>query len=51
MKDVKIGSISFNTAVLKSCSSVKEAQERFKNKDKTIVKRAYEEAKKIKSSK
>ena len=48
MKDVRIGTISFNTLVLKKCNSIKEAQERFKQFDKKLVKRAYDEAKKMK---
>ena len=48
MKDVRIGTISFNTSVLKECTSLKDAQERFKQFDKKIVKRAYDEAKKMK---
>lgn len=48
MKDVKIGNTSFNTKSLKACSSLKEAQEKFKSINKEVVKQAYEEAKKRK---
>lgn len=48
MKDVRIGKTSFNTEVLKACESIKDAQKRFANHDKDIVKRAFNEAKKIK---
>jgi hypothetical protein len=51
MEDVKINGISFNTAVLKTCESLKDAQQRFKQHDKDVVKQAYDQAKKMKAEK
>lgn len=51
MKDVTVGSISFNTAVLKSCATLKEAQDRYKQFNKETVKTAWNDAKKVKAEK
>lgn len=45
MSDLKIGNVSFNRESLLSCSTIKEAQEKFSKRDKELVKMAYEQAK------
>jgi len=49
MNTITIGNTTFSVKSLKSCETLKEAQERFKRHDKDVIKRAYDKAKKVKS--